>query len=159
MDITFQWHKPALLRPAKPDEGLIYVCDELHHFPDKPGVYIFVRRHGGTVNPLYVGRSLNLRKRIAQHLENDVRLLQGLRPEVSGNGQRLILIGQFIPRPGQNAAKVTKLVERMYIDYATAAGFDLLNISLTRTPIHVVRSEGRRDSHFPFPRQMKMKIR
>lgn len=155
--LTIKWHPPLLLRKARPDENLFYACDDLELIPSKPGIYVFARRHGQSVSPLYIGQSLDLHKRIRQHLEGNVGLLKGiLRAEA---GQRLLLIGEAQFHPGQKAAKVIKLLERVYIEHALTAGYDLLNEMGTKTPSHNVQSQGKKEFHAPFPRHMNLKIK
>ncbi|MGI4814908.1 MAG: exonuclease domain-containing protein [Janthinobacterium lividum] len=48
----------------------------LSSLPERPGVYLF---HGDDGGPLYVGKSVNLRQRVAAHFSGDHRLAQDMR--------------------------------------------------------------------------------
>jgi hypothetical protein len=145
------WHEPAMLRPAQPDEPLIYACDELDRIPPKPGIYVFARRFGHAIAPLYVGQALRLRKRIKKQL-NNAQLMKGI--ESMENGQRMVLIGEFDPAPGQQAKTALNVLEKAYIESALSDGFALLNKQGTVQKVHTIESRGKKAHHKPFPRRV-----
>ena len=58
--IDLKWQKPIRMKDGS-RKNLIYVCTNLDHVPGKSGVYVFARRFGKNVVPLYVGQALRLR--------------------------------------------------------------------------------------------------
>ena len=81
LNIEAVWSRPIRLRLAR--FGAIYECEEPDSIPTESGVYIFGREHGDAAAPLYIGKALNLRRRIEQQL-NSVRLMTGIREAQSG---------------------------------------------------------------------------
>ena len=81
LNIEASWSRPLRLRLAR--FGAIYSCDDLECIPTDSGVYVFGREHGDAAAPLYIGKALNLRRRIEQQL-NSVRLMTGIRESQSG---------------------------------------------------------------------------
>ncbi|GAB1406105.1 hypothetical protein MASR1M8_00240 [Thermomonas brevis] len=66
--IEASWSKPIPLK-KDPKDQLIYILN-LADLPDEPGVYVFGRKHGSTVAPIYIGETLSIRGRIKSHLES-----------------------------------------------------------------------------------------
>ena len=150
MEISLKWVKPALLRDGKKDK-LIYTCD-LDDVPDEPGIYVFCRKHGDSVEALYVGQAENIRKRIEQQL-NSVELMMGLKQ--SDTGSRLMLIGVLETKRGQRQDRVLDIVEDAYIRHALGLGHALLNKKGIRAiPVHKIECNGSRDYRGPFPPNM-----
>jgi hypothetical protein len=155
MKLNIHWHKPMALRKGRRGENLIYACDELEHVPKKPGIYVFARLFGGSTIPLYVGQALDLHGRLKGQL-NNVQLMVGIQD--MENGRRILLVGEFVPAPGQRVKSALNALERAYIKSSLASGYDLLNIQGTRTPIlHTIVSQGKKEFHSPFPRRMIIK--
>jgi hypothetical protein len=128
MDLRVTWHKPVRLRKSPAHTTLIYGLD-MDSAPAKPGVYIFMRKFGNNLNPLYVGKALNLKTRIGQQLVA-LKLMKGI--ENAANGSRAVVFGEFVPRPGQNADKCVLLIEKALIRHFLSEGHDLLNKAGTR---------------------------
>lgn len=84
MDIDVRWQKPLELKEDR-QGNLIYVCPQLSKVPTKAGVYVFLRRFGSTYEPAYVGETSNLRVRVRQHLENNLRLMRAIENLDNGN--------------------------------------------------------------------------
>ncbi len=151
MKLKLHWHEPAILRQARPDETLIYACDDLDRIPRKPGIYVFARRFGHVIAPLYIGQALRLGTRIKNQLGN-ARLMRGI--ENMENGQRMVLIGEFDPAPGQQAKTALNVLEKAYIESALSDGFQLLNKQGTVQRVHTIESTGKKSHHKPFPRRV-----
>ena len=83
MEIRVVWQQPIPLVDGS-SQSLIYVPPDPAAIPDRPGVYIFGRRHGETVSPLYIGKAENLARRIEQQL-NNVRLMKGIENAPTGD--------------------------------------------------------------------------
>jgi hypothetical protein len=92
---------------------------------------------------LYVGKSLRLRGRIKNHL-NNLRLMRHLQDAKSG--RRVVIAGQIFTRPGQQIAKSLSTLERAFIRHFLAEGHDLVNKQGVRIRRHEIESQG------PLPR-------
>ena len=110
MKIDLKWDKPIRLRDKSSKMNLIYTCRDrdLQHIPDDAGVYIFARRFGQTIAPLYIGQSSSLRKRIDFQFGN-ARLMMGIKHADAGH--RILLFARLRSRPGQQEQKVLDIVE------------------------------------------------
>lgn len=128
MDLRVTWHKPVKLRKSRPGSTYIYELD-LDNVPDKPGVYIFMRKFGNNLNPLYVGKAQNLKTRIGQQLVA-LKLMKGL--ENAEIGSRALVFGEFLARPGQSEDRCLLLIEKALIRHFLSEGHDLLNKVGTR---------------------------
>jgi hypothetical protein len=115
------------------------MVDSLNAIPKKPGVYVFARRHGDSVAPLYIGQALRLRSRIEGQF-NSVKLMNGVKSAPSG--KRILIVGALKLRRGQRKAKVLDAVESALIKRALAEGYRLLNQQGTKTKTHEIRSRG-----------------
>lgn len=155
MKITVRWQDPIQLRDGS-RLNLIYSCLDQEDIPDAPGVYVFARRFGNTIQPLYVGQALSLRSRICQQF-NNLRLMKSV--ENAAIGYRLVLIGQVILRPGQQPEPVLDIVEQALIEHYMAEGFELLNRLGTRIPKHSIEFAGHRQSRMLVPPAMNVRKR
>jgi hypothetical protein len=147
--IDLKWEKPIRLRDGS-RANLIYSIG-LERVADKAGVYIFARRFGKSVVPLYVGQAVRLRNRIEQQL-NNVRLMMGLKQ--ARTGRRILLVARLIAHRGQQKRKVLGIVESALIKRALAEGHDLLNQQGTKTKVHAIRSKGNSSSRQVAPLTM-----
>jgi hypothetical protein len=138
VDIQVTWHQPIRLHDGS-DQNFIYCCNDadFENLPKTAGVYIFARRFGKTVSPLYIGQATRLKIRLKQQF-NNTRLMKGI--ERATLGHRILIIGEIQLRPGQKAPQVLNVVESALIEHALANGHDLLNKQGTKTPVHVIRS-------------------
>jgi hypothetical protein len=142
VDLQLEWHEPFDLVNGQ-RYGYTYFVEELDELPDAPGVYVFARQHGQLVAPLYVGRAQSISKRVMQQL-NNARLMNGIKRAQSG--YRLLLVGELIPKPGQQLDRALDIIEAALIRYALAEGFELLNKQGTRIYRHTLRSSGSREA-------------
>ncbi len=140
MDLELYWHQPIELRDGS-EKLLIYYSDEIESVPEAPGVYIFSRMHGDTIEPLYIGKAGNLKVRIRQHFESNIRLMTHIRDQVK-TGTRLVLVGEWIPKKGQQQDVVLPIIERALIKFALAEGYELFNKHGTKTPVHELAMTG-----------------
>ncbi len=154
MKIEIEWQEPLTLRDGSA-EGLIFTCD-LKQIPNEAGVYVFCRDHGETRSPIYIGKGLDLRRRVTQEL-NHVKLMNGVKN--SGNGKKILLYAIVCTKKGQQIDKVLKVVEPSLINTALLEGFDIFNTQGTKTPVHTIKSSGRKTDHAPFPRVMLKKVK
>ena len=140
MDISVRWLAPVPLRFARHGEPFIYACDHLERIPEDHGFYVFGRRFGENVEPIYIGKAENLRRRVEQHLLRNVPLMRAI--EDARNGERVVLVGVWEARRAQQETRVLELVERALIKSALAKGFELVNVQGTRTPVHTLSMSG-----------------
>jgi hypothetical protein len=147
MDLRIRWQSPIDLVDGSRDD-LIYAVTDLDIIPEKPGVYVFARVHSDIVAPLYIGRAKDLKQRIDQQL-NNVRLMRGI--ERSPKGYRTLYVGEFQPRPAQKSTSALKIIEAALISAAMVEGFELLNVSGTKTLAHSITSTGNREARTWLP--------
>lgn len=153
MDIEVQWADPIeLVNGAR--QRLIYALPDIGLIPDGPGVYVFGRKFGSSVAPLYVGQAGSLAQRIEQQL-NNVRLMKGL--EVAPSGTRILLFGELLLKRGQRLSRVVDVVEAALIEYALAGDHILLNKQGTKTPTHTLSFRGNRASRQVAPLRLKVR--
>ncbi len=147
MDLQLRWHAPIDLYRAA---DLIYDMLDLtiEELPPEPGVYVFARSHGGKTVPLYIGRAENIQRRIKQQF-NNLKLMRGI--ERSPTGARKLFLGQIVTRPNQRATDAIKIIESALISTAMVEGYDLLNVSGTRTLAHSITSSGNREARLWLP--------
>lgn len=150
MDLKIHWHKPQHLIDGSKDQ-LIYNIREWDVIPDAPGIYIFARLYGDAIEPIYVGKAERLNVRIWGQL-NYVRLMRGI--EHSKNGNKILLLGEFIPKSGQNVKKALRIIENSVIKYFLAEGYELWNSQGTKTPVDTLLLEGNRRATRLFPSNM-----
>src|SRR5579859_2279421 len=141
MDIEVFWHRPVRLRDARADENLIYACDHMDAIPAAPGVYVFGRLFGNSVDPIYVGRANVLVTRVGQQIGN-VRLMRAI--ERRPNGARVVLIGEWYAKRGQQRGRALPILETALIKHALAEGHDLVNEKGAKTPVHRIAMAGNR---------------
>lgn len=148
MKISVEWGRPLVLRDGS-KQNLIYVVD-VGKLPDNPGVYVFARRWGKSIEALYVGKATNIRGRVKVQF-NNLRLMQHLKQAKAG--KRVLLFGRAITKQGQKIDKVTSLLEQALIRHFLSEGHDLVNIQGVRIRRHEVNSDGHQPKKF-IPRCM-----
>jgi len=153
LHIEAQWSQPVALTLSN-EVREIYTCNDIESVSTNAGVYIFARRHGNAVTPLYVGQSGNLRKRLCQHL-NSVALMNSIR--AAPTGSRIFIFCEPVLRKGQQLPRVLDTLENALIDHALAEGFALLNVQGTKRPAHTIEFSGNRTSEALAPRTMLLK--
>jgi hypothetical protein len=149
--ISLKWEKPIRLKRMGRHSNQIYDCQHREHFPSKSGVYIFARRFGKNVAPLYIGQASKLRGRIEGQF-NNLKLMMAIRNAPTGH--RILLIARLYLQPGQRMSKVLDIVESALIKNALAQGHDLINQHGTKTKVHVIRSKGNASSRQVAPLTM-----
>ena len=153
MKIEASWSQPIPLKRGRDDGYKIYDLD-LELVPKSPGVYIFARKYGNTVSPIYVGESLGLRGRIAGHLKS-LPLMRAI--QNAPNGKRF-LIYCTVKAGNKNRAKtLVKVLERSLILHVQSEGHELFNKMGTKMPTHEISFSGNRTSDAIAPRMMLIK--
>jgi hypothetical protein len=115
------------------------------------GIYIFGRRWGTQFEALYIGKAGNVRSRVRNHLNNNLRLMLHLRN--ARIGRRFVLAGRFLPKPGQQIPKCLGLLERAMIRHFLSEGHDLVNVQGTQLRRHELDSSGAHPKRF-FPKRI-----
>ena len=139
MDLSVKWQAPINLLSGD-KENLIFIAEGLDDWWDVPGVYMFARIFNGEVSPLYIGKAERLGTRAWQHFKNNTRLMTSIKK--AKNGDRVLILGKFSPKPGQSTKKCIALIERALIDHALTSGYKLLNVQGTRASAHKVSFSG-----------------
>lgn len=152
MKIEASWAQPVQLKKG-PEGGLIYTLD-LQQLPVVPGVYIFGRKHGGTVVPIYIGETLSIRGRIKNHLES-LPLMRAI--ENSASGSRFLIYCTVKAGSADKAKKHIKVVERALILHAQSEGCEIVNKKGTKLPTDTISFVGNRTSEAIAPRTMLIK--
>jgi hypothetical protein len=148
MKLTLDWNHSVKL-------GKFPYTVDLEDIPKTSGIYIFLRMYGETAEALYIGKATNLRGRIKQQL-NNFRLLTAIKE--ASNGQRRLVFGEFVPKPGQKTAAALLLCEKALIRYYLAQGHELVNIQGTKLRYHELDST-RPDLKKFIPLLTKMQIK
>jgi hypothetical protein len=143
MKLSVEWIRLLPLRDGS-SQNLIYVVD-LNKVPDVAGVYVFCRQWGKSMEGLYVGKATNMRGRVKGQF-NNLRLMQHLKQAKKGN--RFLLAGQAVTKPGQRLNKVLRLLERSLIRHFLSEGHDLVNIQGVRIRRHEIESSGYQPKRF-----------
>ena len=141
MDIEIRWQGPISMIDGT-EEKRVYTPEDESLIPDCPGVYVFARKRGETIIPLYMGKAARLSVRIPQQL-NSVELMKGI--ENSPQGRRVLIVGQLQRKPGQNLQKALRIAEAALIEHSLSQGFDILNKQGKSRPAHSVCFTGNRE--------------
>jgi hypothetical protein len=150
LKIDLKWDKPIRLRDGT-NLNQIYAIRGLSGISDKAGVYIFARRFGQSIAPLYVGQASRLRNRIENQM-NNVRLMMGVKNAQAGH--RILLVARLKLHPGQQENKVLNIVESALIKHALAEGYELLNKQGVKASVHTIKSKGNTSSKKVAPLRM-----
>jgi len=138
MKLELRWHLPQKLKDGSKN-GLIYEISSIDKWNNVTGVYMFCRKYGKTVVPLYIGQAMNIGSRIRQHL-NSVKLMKGIKDSLSGD--KILIVGQLIPKPGQDKKKSISIIEKALIGHCLAEGIELLNKQGTKIKFHKISVSG-----------------
>lgn len=116
-----------------------YWCD-LDDIPDRPGIYIFARRFGDGLEALYIGKANALRGRIKNQF-NNLKLMHHV--ETAKSGQRVLLIGEFVPKKGQQLVRCLSIFEKAIIRHYLYERHDIVNIKGTKISRHELSNGGK----------------
>lgn len=155
LNLEVEWLRPLPLKDGRADR-LIYSVD-LERVPKRSGVYVFARKFGAAVIPVYIGQSEDFRIRIKTHLYANVLLMRGI--EDQPNGKRVLLFAALRTKRGQQLDKCLDLLERTLISFALAEGHELFNDQGTKPATHSLSFSGKKEWHRPFPRRMSILVK
>ena len=148
MNIEIDWQEPIQLTRGKK------VLVDKNGLPDRlenrPGVYFFGRTYGTLVEPFYIGETLDLRKRLIQHLgstkiDHILRQLSDAPIKIK-NGDRYFHFGYAADHSLEKAQKKIRIVQRYMIEQALYENFDIINKQLTRIKTHEIYFNGTKKS-------------
>jgi hypothetical protein len=146
--IIVEWQEPIRLTHHK---KLLIKANALPaEIQDVPGVYFFSRKHDEKYEPFYIGESLQLRRRLEQHLKGNPKLAFVLRGIEDGNedsikikgGERYFHFGYFKAGRGQRAKTCIGIVQKHLLRDALAKKATLLNEKLTTVKTHTIEFAG-----------------
>jgi hypothetical protein len=137
MRFDLEWLPPISLKDGG-DQNLIYTC-ERSDLPEVPGIYIFGRRHGLSFEALYVGKATSVQGRVREQFKN-LPLMKHV--EGAKNGERILLVGRFVPHRGQQPDNCLPIIERALIRHYLERDDDLVNVHGTRLRTHEIQSTG-----------------
>jgi hypothetical protein len=120
--------------------------------PKASGVYVFARRFGNSLVPVYIGEAADLRARLRQHLKGSVQLMKALNDAPSG--ARVFLYCEIKPKKGQDPDKARKILQNALIEHVFANEYLLVNKQGTKVPVHTISFKGSRLSKALAPRRM-----
>ena len=135
MKLHLEWSRQIPLRRSR-QRSLVYTID-MDKLPDEPGLYVFGRRFGNSFEALYVGKAKTIRRRVRNQLNNS-RLMQHVM--TARRGKRILLVGRYVSKPGQDETKSLLLLEQALIRHFVSEGDDLVNVSGTRIRQHEITS-------------------
>jgi hypothetical protein len=152
MKIEASWSQPQKLILSK-SPAKVYELD-LEALPAVPGVYVFGRRHGEKVTPIYIGETLSIKSRTKGHL-NSVALMGAIK--AAPNGERFFIYCTVKAGNKDKAKKLIKVLEKALILHAQSEGHELVNKKGTKLPADEVSFTGNRTSEAIAPRKMLIK--
>jgi hypothetical protein len=155
LSVNLSWDKAISLGTRKTFEKKCNaVIDDL---PDDPGIYVFARKFGKALIPIYIGQASNgLRARLKQQFDS-VKLMNAVKAEKTGG--RVLLLGRVKLLKNQKLADVLNVAEKAHIEHALTAGYPLVNIKGTKTKRHSVLVAGPKAQNHPFPRLMYLAVK
>ena len=153
MNVGISWHRPIKLGTKATFAKKVSEFS-LEDVPTSAGIYVFARKFGKNLAPIYIGKALNLRSRMKTQFNNH-KLVAALTNEKSGD--RVLLFGIIESGSEDLLKKKIKLAERTHIEHALTAGYRLINVQLTKGPINSVETSGVKPQNHPFPHVMLSK--
>jgi hypothetical protein len=122
------WRKPIDLPAGKSDPALKQI-------PVAPGIYVFFREHGNSVQIFYVGKALKLQGRVKGQLNN-----HSLMTAISNakNGRRKVAWADLQLRPGQTLPAALKAAERLMIRHYVEDGQPVHNVQGKRIAVQTL---------------------
>lgn len=133
------WKKPI-------DLPTHYTDPVIRSIPAIPGIYVFFREHGSTVQIFYIGKALKLQTRIKGQLNN-----HGLMTAISKakNGKRRVVWAELKTKRGQTVASSLKAAEKLMIRHYVEEGQPLHNVQGKRIPLQTLTNNLNKDvKHF-----------
>jgi hypothetical protein len=153
MPIEGSWQKPLTLRDTSQGYSLSPEDEDL--LTAAPAVYVFGRNYAETATPLYIGQTLDFRRRILREHFDSIRFMNALK--AFPHGERFLLWCTFSSQ--WRIRRILDVLERGLIDKALTEGHQLINIRGVRTPTHEFKFTGNRISEQIAGRRMLVRKR
>jgi len=153
MQVRIEWQKPLLLFRNK---TRAYTDNDIAEIKNIAGVYYFARAFGSDSKPFYIGETIELRKRLKEHLSS-AKIQFALRgipnPDMVNiaQGPRYFHYGYLVGN-AQDKKKRLRIVQRYLINEALSRKFLLLNKQGTVIRTHSLLFEGSSDGRGIYPR-------
>jgi hypothetical protein len=105
-----------------------------------PGVYIFGWMDGEKLQAIYVGRTIQMKRRLNSHHQGDALMDRLL---VVPHDPKVLFIGYVFPEgeTEEVRSKVLAIIEKGLIRYYVASGHDLHNLSGESIKRHLIKSK------------------
>ncbi len=136
MEIQLNWQQEMFLSYDPDSHKYTLAFDDI---AASPGIYVFGRRFGGKFEALYVGKATSLRSRLTYQLNNH-KLMTHI--AYAKSGQRVVIIGHFDAKKGQQSKKCLPIAERALIRHFVAKYHDLVNVHGVKIKHHTILSAG-----------------
>jgi len=122
------WQKPVDLPEGKKDPAI-------KRIPELPGIYVFFRQHGASVQIFYVGKALKLQGRIRAQMNN-----HDLMTVISDakNGRRKLVWALLKKKPGQTLKAALEAAERLMIRHYVEEGQPVHNVHGKRIAVQTL---------------------
>jgi len=144
MDIHIEWQEPIQLTHNK---NIIIADDALPEaIKDGAGVYFFSRKYAENYEPFYIGETMKLKRRLGQHLKTKkmafvLMSIEDGEDEIK-KGERYFHFGYLKSKPGQDARKCIRAVQKYLVRDALASKIKLLNVRLVTFKTHTITFDG-----------------
>ncbi|HEY4283646.1 MAG TPA: hypothetical protein VGM62_11340 [Chthoniobacterales bacterium] len=157
MNFQSTWSKPLDLIDGSRD-GLTYTLanEDYKKLPNGPGAYVFARIHSERIVPLYIGETANIHLRITQHFKTNVKLMNGIKK--APKGKKVVIFCAINTKSESKRSSMLSLLQKALIEHSLAEGHVLLNMQLTKTPVHTISFKGNRYSEQIAPRTMYVQV-
>jgi hypothetical protein len=152
MKIDATWSDPVPLLKDKRGKLSYHVNSE--QLPTEPGVYIFCRKFGKKITPIYVGEALSIRLRINNHLKS-LPLMRTI--DEAAAGKKFIIYCTVKARAKAKAKQQIQIIEKALILHIQSEGHVLFNQKGTKLPTDEINFIGNRTSEAIAPRLMLVK--
>ena len=152
MDINASWSEPIRLRKSKAS-GLFNQIN-LESLPAEPGVYVFARKYGNKLIPIYIGETLSIYHRIKTHM-NSLALMTAIKD--ASNGARILIYCTVDTNNRDKAKKYIKIIENALIIHSQSEGHELFNKMGMKRPTDSVHFSGNTLSKTIAPNTMRIR--
>jgi hypothetical protein len=133
VEIEIDWSAPFKL-------GKYYKLEDPKRLPEKPGIYMFARIHSEKTKLIYIGKAINLKKRVLHQLKN-----RYLRRKMKRERQvsRVLFVGELQTWTAKEKVdKALRIVESALIAHALAEDHDIVNVQGKHRPTHNLKFTG-----------------
>lgn len=152
MIIEASWSDPIRLKKSQ-SSGLFNQIN-LELLPAEPGVYVFARKYGKRLIPIYIGETLSIYHRIKTHM-NSIALMTAIKN--TSNGARVLIYCTVSTANRDKAKKHIKIIENALIIHAQSEGHELFNKMGMKRPTDSILFSGNTLSKSIAPGTMRIR--